>query len=72
MFKRLKEEIRLALYGEDKEWFPVSDSIYYGRMSDKEIDDMRQRNEKAIKDCIKKMGKKWIMHPAHKVGKLIK
>jgi hypothetical protein len=41
-------------------------------MSDTEIEDMRQRNEKAIKECIKKMGKKWIMHPSHKVGRLVK
>ena len=70
MFNKIKEAIKLELYGEEKEWFPVNDTIYYGRMSDKDIEDMRERNEKAIAACIKKMGKKWILHPSHKVGRI--
>ena len=70
MFNKIKEFIKLELYGEEKEWFPVNDTIYYGRMSDKDIADMRERNEKAIAACIKKMGKKWILHPSHKVGRI--
>jgi len=70
MFNKLKEAIKIELYGQDKEWFPVKDTIYYGRMSDKEIEDMRDRNEKAIQACIKKLGKKWILHPSHKIERI--
>jgi hypothetical protein len=70
MFNKIKEAIKLELYGEEKEWFPVNESIYCGRMSDKDIEEMRERNEKAIAACIKKMGKKWILHPSHKVGRI--
>jgi hypothetical protein len=61
--KRFEEEF----VGQSKVWNPVSDSIYYGRMSDAEIEGMRERSEKAIKDCIENMGEKWILHPVHKV-----
>ena len=56
--------------GQSKIWHPVNDSIYCGRMSDAEIEGMQLRNEKAIKECIEKMGKKWLLHPTHKVKHL--
>jgi hypothetical protein len=61
--KRFEQEF----IGQSKVWNPVSDSIYYGRMSDAEIEGMRERSEKAIKQCIEDMGEKWILHPVHKV-----
>ena len=61
--KRFEEEF----IGQSKVWEPVSDSIYYGRMSDAEIEGMRSRNEQAIKECIEEMGEKWVLHPVHKV-----
>ena len=69
MFKKLKDAFEREFLGQPKVWYPVKDTIYYGRMSDKEVEDMRSRNEKAISDCIKKMGNKWILHPAHKVSR---
>ena len=41
--------------------------MYYGRISDAELEAMRERNEKAIKQCITNMGQKLILHPVHKV-----
>lgn len=70
MFKQLQKRFELEFAGQPKIWYPVNDSIYCGRMSDKEIEDMRERNEKAIAACIKKMGKKWILHPSHKVERI--
>ena len=70
MFKKLLKRAELELLGEKKEWHPVNNSMYCGRISDKEIDDMRSRNEKAIKECIKEMGEKWILHPSHKVERI--
>ena len=61
--KRFEDEF----VGQSKVWEPVNDSIYYGRMSDAEIEAMRKRNEKAIKECIEKMGNKWVLHPDNQV-----
>lgn len=72
MLKKLMQQFETQFIGQSKVWDPVSDSMYYGRMSDKEIEDMQARNEAAIQACIKKMGKKWILHPAHKVQRLEK
>lgn len=66
LFRRFEQEF----IGQSKEWHPVSDSIYHGRMSDSEIEAMRKRNEDAIEQCKKEMGEKWIMHPVHKVQRL--
>ena len=66
LFRKFEEEFVES----KKVWHPVSESIYYGRMSDTEIEAMRKRNETAIQQCIKKMDKKWILHPAHKVERL--
>ena len=43
--------------------------MYYGVMTDEQIAGMQARNEKAIKECIKKMGKKWVLHKSHQVQK---
>jgi hypothetical protein len=71
MFNQMKEAFEREFIGKQKnDWHPVSESIYYGRMSDAEVEAMRARNEAAIKKCIKDMGKKWILHPSHKVTRL--
>lgn len=67
MLKQLMKRFEKEFIGQSKVWNPVSDSIYHGRMSDAEIEGMRERSEKAIKQCIKDMGEKWILHPVHKV-----
>jgi hypothetical protein len=70
MLKKLMQQFEAEFIGQSRVWEPVSDSMYYGRMSDKEIEDMRQRNEDAIQKCIKEMGEKWIMHPVHQVKRI--
>jgi hypothetical protein len=71
MFSQMKEAFEREFIGKQKnDWHPVSESIYHGRMSDAEVEAMRARNEAAIKKCIKDMGKKWILHPSHKVTRL--
>jgi hypothetical protein len=70
MFKKLMDSFEREFIGQSKIWYPVSESIYHGRMSDAEVEAMRARNEEAIKKCIKDMGKKWILHPSHKVTRL--
>jgi hypothetical protein len=70
MFNQMMKAFEREFIGQSKEWHPASDSIYHGRMSDAEIEAMRARNEAAIKKCIKDMGKKWILHPSHKVTRL--
>lgn len=70
MIKELMKRFEEEFVGQSKVWEPVNDSVYYGRMSDAEIEGMRERNEKAIKECIQKMGKKWILHPSHKVQRI--
>lgn len=66
MLKRLEHEF----IGETKEWNPVKDTIYYGRMSDKEIEDMRSRSDRAIKQKIRDLGPKWLLHPDNKVTRI--
>ena len=67
MFKKLMQRFETEFIGKSKVWQPVNNTIYYGRMSDSEIEGMRARNEAAIKQCIEDMGEKWILHPVHKV-----
>lgn len=67
MLKKLMKRFEDEFVGQSKVWEPVNDSIYYGRMSDAEIEAMRKRNEKAIKECIEKMGNKWVLHPDNQV-----
>lgn len=66
LFRRFEEEF----VGQSKVWKPVSESIYYGRMSDAEIEAMQRRNQAAIQKRIEEMGEKWILHPVHKVERL--
>lgn len=70
MLKKLMQRIEMEFVGQPKIWEPVNDTIYYGRMSDVEIESMRARNEAAIQKCIKAMGEKWVLHSAHKVTRL--
>jgi hypothetical protein len=70
MFDQMLKAFEREFIGQSKIWHPVSESIYHGRMSDAEIEAMRARNEEAIKKCIKNMGKKWLLHPSHKVTRL--
>ena len=70
MFKKLQAAFEREFIGQPKEWYPAKDTIYYGRMSDAEIEAMRQRNEEAIAKCIEDMGTKWILHPVHKVFRI--
>jgi hypothetical protein len=70
MFNQMMKAFEREFIGQSKVWYPVSESIYHGRMSDAEIEAMRARNEEAIKKCIKTMGKKWLLHPSHKVTRL--
>lgn len=70
MLNKLMKRMELEFLGEKREWYPVNNSMYYGRISDKELEDMQARNEQAIQDCIDSMGDKWVLHPDHKVGRL--
>lgn len=71
MFKKLIDSFNQEFIGKRKnDWHPIVDTMYYGCMTDEEINGMRTRNEKAIKECIKKMGKKWVLHKAHQVQRL--
>lgn len=70
MFNKMIKALERELIGQPKEWYPVKDTVYYQRMSDKDIEDMQMRNEEAIKKCIKKMGKKWVLHSSHKVTRI--
>jgi len=67
MFNQMMKAFEREFIGQTKVWEPVSDSIYHGRMSDAEIEAMRARNEEAIKQCIKEMGEKWVLHKSHQV-----
>jgi hypothetical protein len=70
MLKQLMKRFEEEFIGQSKVWEPVKDTVYYGRMSDAEIEAMRLRNEQAIKECIAKMGEKWILHESHKVERI--
>jgi hypothetical protein len=67
MFKKLMRRFEEEFIGQSKIWEPVKDSVYYGRISDSEIEAMRARNEKAIKESIAKLGEKWVLHKKHQV-----
>lgn len=71
MFDQLKKAFEREFIGKRNcGYHPASDSIYHGVMTDEQIEGIRDRNEAAIKKCIKTMGKKWILHPSHKVTRL--
>jgi hypothetical protein len=67
MFKKLMRRFEAEFIGSSKIWYPAKESVYYGRMSDAEIEAMRARTESAIKKCIKDMGDKWVLHKKHQV-----
>lgn len=67
MLKKLMQRFEQEFVGQSKVYHPAKDTLYYGRISDKEIEEMQARNQAAIKASIKKLGKKWIMHPVHQV-----
>lgn len=67
MFKELMQRFEAEFIGQSKIWYPAKDSVYYGRMSDAEVEAMRARNEEAIKKCIAEMGDKWVLHKSHQV-----
>ena len=71
MFKQLMKRFEEEFIGQSKIWEPVNDTIYCGRMSDVEIEGMRNRNEKAIKQCIFRMGDKWVLHKSHEVKRYV-
>jgi hypothetical protein len=70
MFNQLWKSFKNEVIGKEKVFNPVSSSIYYGRMSDAEIEDMRKRYEAAIKRSIEKMDSKWILHASHRIKRL--
>lgn len=70
MFNQMMKAFEREFIGQSKEWHPVNDTVYYSRMTDADIEAMRARNEEAIAKCIKKMGKKWVLHKSHKVTRL--
>jgi len=69
MFNRVYKYLKKELWGNDKDWQPAKESIYYGLITDEEIADMRKRNETAIAKSKKSLGKKWLLHPSNKVVK---
>jgi|GEM_PF-2409183 len=70
LLKKIMKSFEREFIGQPKVWNPVKDTIYYGRMSDKEIEEMRARNDRAIKQRIRELGPKWILHPDNKVTRI--
>jgi hypothetical protein len=70
MLKQLMARFEQEFIGQQKEWYPVNDSVYCGRISDAELEAMRARNEQAIQDCIDTMGDKWVLAKTHQVQRL--
>ena len=70
MFNQMLKAFEREFIGQSKEWYPVNDSIYCGRITDEQLEDMQSRNDAAIKQCIKDMGNKWVLHSSHKVTRL--
>jgi hypothetical protein len=72
LLNKMLQSFEREFVGQSKVYNPVKDTVYYGRMSDKEIEDMRARNEKAIKQRIEELGNRWILHPDNKVTRITK
>ena len=71
MLNQMMQAFQREFIGKKSEdWQPAKDSIYYSCMTDEDIAAMRERNEAAIEKCIKKMGKKWVLHKSHKVTRI--
>jgi hypothetical protein len=69
MINKIYKYLKKELWGDDKDWQPAKETIYYGLMTDEEIADMRKRNEVAMDKAKKSLGNKWLLHPANKVVK---
>lgn len=72
LLDKMVKSFEKEFIGESKVWNPVKDTIYYGRMSDKEIEEMQARNDRAIKRKIEQLGKRWLLHPDNKVTRITK
>lgn len=72
MLNKLLKSFETEFVGGDVVFNPVKDTIYYGRMSDKEIEEMQARNDRAIKQRIRELGNRWILHPDNKVTRITK
>lgn len=72
LFNKMLQSFEKEFVGQSKVYNPVKDTIYYGRMSDKEIEEMQARNERAIKQRIRELGNRWILHPDNKVTRITK
>jgi len=70
LLDKMVKSFEKEFIGESKVWNPVKDTIYYGRMSDKEIEEMQARNERAIKQKIRDLGTNWLLHPDNKVTRI--
>lgn len=70
LLNKMLQSFEKEFVGQSKEWNPVKDTIYYGRMSDKEIEEMQARNDRAIKQKIRELGPNWILHPDNKVTRI--
>jgi hypothetical protein len=70
MLNKLMKRFEQEFIGQQKEWHPVNDTVYCGRISDAELEAMRARNEQAIQDCIDTMGDKWVLAKSNKVERL--
>ena len=67
MFKQLMKRFEEEFVGQSKVWEPACDSMYYGRISDAELEAMRERNEAAIQKSIEELGSNWVLHPDNQV-----
>lgn len=67
MIKELLRRFEAEFIGQSKVYYPAKDTMYYGRISDKELEELQARNEKAIQKRIEEMGEKWVTHPANQV-----
>ena len=72
LFNKTLKSFKTEFIGEDVILNPAKDSIYYGRMSDKEIEEMQARNQLAIQKRIEELGNRWILHPDNKVTRITK
>ena len=70
MLKKLFRAFEREFIGQSKVYHPVKDTIYYGRMSDAEIEAMQMRNQEAIQKRIEELGTKWLLHPANSTKRI--
>lgn len=72
LLNKMLQSFEKEFVGQSKVYNPVKDTIYYGRMSDKEIEEMQARNDQAIKRKIKELGSNYLLHPDNKVTRITK